>query len=280
MVAGSAVRSKCRTVPPGAGSRAAPVGPTGDGAGFGVQAPKSATRAPATSPVRFLAFADLLSGDEMSDAPIRVVIVEDHTLLREGTRQILEQWRDIEIVGEAGRGDEAVALIDRLEPDVVLLDMRLPGMNGIEVTRAVTSKHRAIRLLLLSAYDDEEYVAEALNAGAAGYLLKTTPGAKLVEAVRAVHSGATVLQDELSHKLAMRATHPESLGPRLSERELSVLRLTARGMSSKEIAGNLRISQRTVEGHLNNIYSKLGVNSRTEAVVQAAARGLINLESQ
>jgi DNA-binding NarL/FixJ family response regulator len=216
----------------------------------------------------------------MSDAPIRVVIVEDHTLLREGTRQILEQWRDIEIVGEAGRGDEAVALIDRLEPDVVLLDMRLPGMNGIEVTRAVTSKHRAIRLLLLSAYDDEEYVAEALNAGAAGYLLKTTPGAKLVEAVRAVHSGATVLQDELSHKLAMRAAHPESFGPRLSERELSVLRLTARGMSSKEIAGNLRISQRTVEGHLNNIYSKLGVNSRTEAVVQAAARGLINLESQ
>lgn len=89
-----------------------------------------------------------------------------------------------------------------------------------------------------------------------------------------------MLQDELSHKLAMRATHPESFGPRLSERELSVLRLTARGMSSKEIAGNLRISQRTVEGHLNNIYSKLGVNSRTEAVVQAAARGLINLESQ
>lgn len=216
----------------------------------------------------------------MNEIPIRVVIVEDHTLLREGTRQILEQWQDIEVVGEAGRGDEAVALIDRLEPDVVLLDMRLPGMNGIEITRAVTSKHKAIRLLLLSAYDDEEYVAEALNAGAAGYLLKTTPGAKLVEAVRAVHSGATVLQDELSHKLAMRAMHPESSGPRLSERELSVLRLTARGMSSKEIAGTLRISQRTVEGHLNNIYSKLGVNSRTEAVVQAAARGLINLESQ
>lgn len=216
----------------------------------------------------------------MGNTPIRVVIVEDHTLLREGTRQILEQWQDIEVVGEVGRGDEAVALIDRLEPDVVLLDMRLPGMNGIEITRAVTSKHKATRLLLLSAYDDEEYVAEALNAGASGYLLKTTPGAKLVEAVRAVHSGATVLQDELSHKLAMRAMHPESSGPRLSERELSVLRLTARGMSSKEIAGTLRISQRTVEGHLNNIYSKLGVNSRTEAVVQAAARGLINLESQ
>jgi Response regulator containing a CheY-like receiver domain and an HTH DNA-binding domain len=111
-------------------------------------------------------------------------------------------------------------------------------------------------------------------------MLKTTPGAKLVEAVRAVNSGATVLQDELSHKLAMRAMHPGSAGPRLSERELDVLRLTARGLSSKEIAGRLQISQRTVEGHLNNIYSKLGVNSRTEAVVHAASRGLISLESE
>ena len=216
----------------------------------------------------------------MSETHIRVVIVEDHTLMREGTRHILEQSQGIEVVGEAGRGDEAVELIHRLQPDVVLLDMRLPGMSGIEIARAVTSRHKEIRLLLLSAYDDEEYVAEALNAGAAGYLLKTTPGAELVEAVRAVHSGATVLQDELSHKLAMRAMHPGPTGPRLSERELDVLRLTARGQSSKEIAGHLLISQRTVEGHLNNIYSKLGVNSRTEAVVQAAARGLINLESQ
>jgi len=216
----------------------------------------------------------------MNEIRIRVVIVEDHTLLREGTRHILEQSQDIEVVGEAGRGDEAVELIERLAPDVVLLDMRLPGMNGIEVARAVTRKHKEIRVLLLSAYDDEEYVAEALNAGASGYMLKTTPGAKLVEAVRAVHSGATVLQDELSHKLAMRAMHPGPSGPRLSERELDVLRLTARGLSSKEIAGRLQISQRTVEGHLNNIYSKLGVNSRTEAVVHAAARGLISLESE
>jgi DNA-binding NarL/FixJ family response regulator len=216
----------------------------------------------------------------MSEIRIRVVIVEDHTLLREGTRHILEQSRDIEVVGEAGRGDEAVELIERLVPDVVLLDMRLPGMNAIEVARAVTGKHKEIRVLLLSAYDDEEYVAEALNAGASGYMLKTTPGAKLVEAVRAVHSGATVLQDELSHKLAMRAMHPGASGPRLSERELEVLRLTARGMSSKEIAASLQISQRTVEGHLNNIYAKLGVNSRTEAVVHAAARGLISLDSE
>jgi DNA-binding NarL/FixJ family response regulator len=220
------------------------------------------------------------SGAEMSETPIRVVIVEDHTLVREGTHQILSQSPDIEVVGEAERGDEAVELIEKLAPDVVLLDMRLPGMNGIEVARAVTSKHKAIRVLLLSAYDDEDYVAEALNAGAAGYMLKTTPGAKLIEAVRAVHAGATVLQDELSQKLAMRVMHPGSSGPRLSGRELDVLRLTALGLSSKDIAGRLQISQRTVEGHLNNIYSKLGVNSRTEAVVHAAARGLISLESK
>jgi len=134
----------------------------------------------------------------MGEKPIRVVIVEDHTLMREGTRHILAQSQDIDVIGDAGRGDEAVELIERLQPDVVLLDMRLPGMNGIEIARAVTSKHKDIRVLLLSAYDDEEYVAEALNAGAAGYLLKTTPGAELVEAVRAVHSGSTVLQDELS----------------------------------------------------------------------------------
>lgn len=214
----------------------------------------------------------------MSGARIRVVIVEDHTLMRDGTRQILQQHPDFEVVGEVGRGDEAVELIERLAPDVVLLDMRLPGMNGLEVTRAVTKLHKEIRVLVLSAYDDEEYVAEALNAGASGYMLKTTPGAKLVDAVRAVHSGATVLQDELSHKLALRAMHPEASGPRLSERELDVLRLTAQGLPSKEMAARLSISQRTVEGHLNNIYSKLGVNSRTEAVVHAAARGLISLE--
>jgi DNA-binding NarL/FixJ family response regulator len=144
----------------------------------------------------------------------------------------------------------------------------------------VLARRPSTRIVLLSAYDDEDYVAEALGAGAAGYLLKTAPGDEVIGAVRAVHSGATVLQDSLSQKLALRSIRPHSSGPRLSQRELDVLRQTARGLSSKEIAIRLSISQRTVEGHLNNIFAKLGVNSRTEAVVQAAARGLIRLETE
>jgi two-component system, NarL family, response regulator LiaR len=211
---------------------------------------------------------------------IRVLIVDDHTLVREGTRQILQQAADIEVVGEAERGERAVELAGELEPDVILLDFRMPGLNGIEVTRAVLARRPSTRIVLLSAYDDEDYVAEALGAGAAGYLLKTAPGDEVIGAVRAVHAGATVLQDSLSQKLALRSIRPHSSGPRLSQRELDVLRLTARGLSSKEIAVRLSISQRTVEGHLNNIFAKLGVNSRTEAVVQAAARGLIKLETE
>jgi two-component system, NarL family, response regulator LiaR len=211
---------------------------------------------------------------------IRVLIVDDHTLVREGTHQILQQAADIEVVGEAERGERAVELAGELEPDVILLDFRMPGLNGIEVTRAVLARRPSTRIVLLSAYDDEDYVAEALGAGAAGYLLKTAPGDEVIGAVRAVHSGATVLQDSLSQKLALRSIRPHSSGPRLSQRELDVLRLTARGLSSKEIAIRLSISQRTVEGHLNNIFAKLGVNSRTEAVVQAAARGLIKLETE
>ncbi len=214
----------------------------------------------------------------MMPTTIRVVIAEDHTLVREGTRQILEQAPDIEVVGEAARGDEAVALAEQLQPDVLLVDLRMPGLNGIEVARQVGDGRGGPRVLLLSAYDDETYVAEALAAGAAGYLLKTTPGRELVEAVRAVHAGSTVLQHAISQRLALNSIRPRPSGPRLSERELEVLRRTARGLSSKEIAGQLQISQRTVEGHLNNIYAKLGVNSRTEAVVQAVARRMIRLE--
>lgn len=214
----------------------------------------------------------------MSRPRIRVAIADDHTLMRQGTREILLHAPDIEVVGEAAEGEEAITIAETLEPDVLLLDVRMPGLNGIDVTRKLVEQHTKTRILLLSAYDDVHYVVEALSAGAAGYLLKTTPGDELVEAVRAVHSGATVLQDSLSRSLALRASRPDHAGPRLSDRELEVLRLTGRGLTSREIAARLQISQRTVEGHLNNIYAKLGVNSRTEAVVQAAARGLIHLE--
>lgn len=214
----------------------------------------------------------------MSRSRIRVAIADDHTLVRQGTHEILRHAPDIEVVGEAAQGEEAITLVETLEPDVLLLDVRMPGLNGIDVTRKVGEMSPKTRVLLLSAYDDVDYVVEALGAGAAGYLLKTTPGDELVEAVRAVHSGTSVLQDSLSRGLALRVARPDQGGPRLSDRELEVLRLTGRGLASKEIAAKLQISQRTVEGHLNNIYAKLGVNSRTEAVVQAASRGLIRLE--
>ena len=214
----------------------------------------------------------------MSEQRIRVLIAEDHTLVREGTRQILEGAPDLEVVGEAERGDDAVRKTEELRPDVLLLDIRMPGMNGIDVARKVLASVPGVRVLFLSAFDDDAYVTEALGAGAAGYLLKTAQGRELIEAVRAVHAGSTVLQDSISRRLAQRSLRPTAPGSRLSDRELAVLKQTALGIASKEIALHLGISQRTVDGHLNNIFAKLGVSSRTEAVVQAAARGLIALE--
>lgn len=203
-------------------------------------------------------------------AAITVFIAEDHTLVREGTRQILEQHEDLRVVGEAERGDDAADRIAALRPDVALLDLRLPGLNGIAVAGRIAAAAPGVRVLILSAYDDEDYVLAALQAGAAGYLLKTAPGREVAAAVRAAHRGETVLAPALARKLAQywqRASRPGS-SP-LSPRELAVLRLLARGLSNKDIALALGISLRTVEGHLGNVFAKLGVTSRTEAVLYA-----------
>ncbi|HEY8761457.1 MAG TPA: response regulator transcription factor [Candidatus Dormibacteraeota bacterium] len=213
--------------------------------------------------------------------PIRVVIVDDHELLREGTRQILQRDATIEVIAEASRGDQAVEVVARLQPDVVLLDLRLPGLPGIEVARRIAQLSPATRVLVLSAYDEEDYVLEALQAGAAGYLLKTAPSNELLEAVRAVAAGATVLEPSVSAALARRWTRADGPGGTdLSVRELEVLRLTAHGMANKEIAGKLGLSLRTVEGHLNRTFGKLGVASRTEAVFHAFNHHLISLEGE
>ncbi len=213
-------------------------------------------------------------------APIRVVIAEDHTLVREGTREILEQQPDLQVVGEAADGPAAVEIVSRRRPDVVLLDLRLPGLNGIEVTERLSAAVPEARVVILSAYDDEDYVVAALQAGAAGYLLKTVPGQELVQAVRAVHAGETVLQETLSRKLAQywRQASSARASQWLSRRELEVLRLLAAGCTNKEIAARLAISLRTVEGHLGSIFSKLGVGSRTEAALYAVAHHLVPLE--
>ena len=211
---------------------------------------------------------------------IDVFIAEDHTLVREGTRQILEQQADLRVVGEADRGDVAVERLVRLRPHVALLDFRLPGLSGVEVTARLRAAQPEVRVLLLSAYDDAEYVLAALQAGAAGYLLKTVPGSELVAAVRAVHAGKTVLQEAVSRALSehWRRSGGADGGARLSPREREVLGLLGVGLANKEVAARLGISLRTVEGHLGNVFAKLGVSSRTEAVLYALKHRLLTAE--
>ena len=211
---------------------------------------------------------------------LKILLAEDHTLVREGTRQILAQCEDCEVVGETDRGDVAVELAMELQPDVVILDVRLPGLNGIEAARRIAARRPATRVLIVSAYDDDQYILEALRAGAAGYLLKTAPGAELVNAVRAVASGATVLQESISVRLAQRGDDRATSSLEPSPRELEILHRLAAGKPNKEIARDLRISARTVEGHLNNLFAKLGASSRTEALVVAMNRHLISLEDE
>jgi DNA-binding NarL/FixJ family response regulator len=212
------------------------------------------------------------------DTPvIRVVVVDDHALHRDGTRQILDAYPDLQVVGDANSGEVALAVINQLRPDVVLMDIRLPGMNGIEVTRRLTRDLPGVRVLMVSAYDEDEYVRGALEAGAAGYLSKTAPGKELVQAVRAVAGGTSVLQSGLTARLLISSRQPEHGAADLSERELAVLTLLAAGLHNREIAGQLTISTRTVDRHCDNIYAKLGVGSRTEAVVRAISTKLLSV---
>lgn len=207
---------------------------------------------------------------------VRVVIAEDHAVVREGTRQIVASDPRIEVVGEAGDGQVALDLVEELKPDVIILDLHLPEVTGIEVARRLQAAGSATRILVLSAYDDDDYVFAAMDAGASGYLLKTAHGGEVIDAIHAISRGDVVLQDVIASKLikgrtAERHEHPYEIG--LTDRELEILRLAATGLRNKEIADRLFLSQRTVEGHLSHSFNKLGVMSRTEAIVHAAARG-------
>ena len=208
---------------------------------------------------------------------IRVVVVDDHALHRDGTRQILEAHPDFQVVGDASSGEVALALVNQLRPDVVLMDIRLPGINGIEVTRRLTRDHPEVRVLMVSAYDEDEYVRGALEAGAAGYLSKTAPGKELVQAVRAVAGGTSVLQSGLTARLMGSSRQREPDVADLTEREVAVLGLLAEGLHNREVAARLGISSRTVDRHCDNIYAKLGVGSRTEAVVRAISSRLLTV---
>jgi DNA-binding NarL/FixJ family response regulator len=214
---------------------------------------------------------------------IKILLAEDHKIVREGTRQLLEQAPDMEIVAEAADGMEAIRLAADLRPDVVVMDVRLPKLNGIEATRTIAVRHPEIRILILSAYDDDSYVFPLLEAGASGYLLKTAGGAELAEAIRAVIAGETALSPRITAKLldrlGKRGSHRAAEMPGgLTEREMEVLRAAASGQPNKTIAGVLAISPQTVQVHLRNIFSKLEVGNRSEAVAYAIRHGLISLE--
>lgn len=207
---------------------------------------------------------------------VRVLLGEDHFLVREGTRHMLAQHRDLDIVGEAGDGDEAMRLIERLRPDVAILDMRMPGLSTIDITRQARDRAPGTRVLVLSAYDDDAFVTAALEAGASGYLLKTVRASELADAVRAVRRGEIVLDSQVSRKMALLWARKDSYRHAsadevLTPRELEVLALVARGLRNKEVADELRVSIRTVEGHLSAILGKLGVRSRTAAAAYAFA---------
>jgi DNA-binding NarL/FixJ family response regulator len=215
---------------------------------------------------------------------IKLLLAEDHKIVREGTRQLLGQSADMEVIGEASDGVEAVQLAADLHPDVIVMDVRLPRLNGIEATRTITARFPEIRVLILSAYDDDSYVFPLLEAGASGYLLKTASGVELAEAIRQVHAGQTALAPRISAKIVNRiggrsAYRAAGMREGLTEREMQVLRATAHGQPNKAIATTLAISPQTVQVHLRNIFAKLGVESRSQAVAYAISHGWITLEA-
>lgn len=213
---------------------------------------------------------------------IRVLLADDHALVREGTRRLIEAESDLEVVAEASNGEEAIEAVRRQHPDIAIMDIAMPGMGGIEATRAIKADCAETAILVLSAYDDEPYLVALLEAGAAGFLLKNANGHELVEAIRAVARGESVLEPALNEKVMRRLSNRPATPVRpadvLSEREFDVLRLAARGLPNKEIARRLNLSIRTVHSHLANTFMKMHVGSRTEAVLLALRQGMISLQ--
>lgn len=216
---------------------------------------------------------------------IKILIADDHAVVREGTRRILEQERDMEVVGEAGDGEEAVAMATGLKPDVAIIDISMPKMDGIEATRRIKAVCPSINVLILSAYDDDQFIFSLLEAGAAGYLLKSIRSHELLDAVRAVYSGESVLHPSIARKVlnhfvstSDKPAEGKEPSGMLSDREIEVLKLAAKGLSNQDIAEKLYLSIRTVQGHLGHIFNKLQVGSRTEAVVRALKEGWVTLD--
>jgi DNA-binding NarL/FixJ family response regulator len=221
-------------------------------------------------------------------APIRLLLVDDQGLFREGLRTLLSVQPGLDVVGEAGNGEEALALAAALRPDVVLMDVRMPVLDGVAATRRLRGSQPECRVIMLTTFDDDEYVFEGLRAGAVGYLLKDAPSAKLVEAIRAAAHGESFLQPSVAAKVVAEFTRLAGQGPTepapprapvlaepLTDRELEILRLVAAGASNKEIAAHLFLAEGTVKNHLTNILGKLAAPGRMQAVNRARELGLI-----
>lgn len=213
------------------------------------------------------------------DASIRILVVDDHPLLRDGLVAVLGTQPDFDVVGEAGSGADAVSMANELRPDVVMLDLEMPGMDGVEALELMRQDDPDARVIVFTAFNTDERIMTAVQAGAQGYILKGAPREQVFDAVRVVHAGGSLLQPVVASKLLRRvsaASDPDASTP-VTPRELEVLGLLARGLQNKEIGQELGIAERTVKFHVGSILTKLGVGNRTEAVTSAVQRGLIQL---
>ncbi|APV44231.1 DNA-binding response regulator, NarL/FixJ family [Dehalogenimonas formicexedens] len=219
-----------------------------------------------------------------STEKIKVLLADDHVIVREGTKELVQRQPDMQVVAEASDGVEAVELARVYRPDVIVMDIAMPNMNGIEATKQIKKIQPSTAVLILTAYDSDQYIMALLEAGAAGYLLKNVRGNQLIDAIRAVYSGESILQPSTTRRvidhLKVKAvkTDDDTSSNTLTEREMEVLKLAARGVSNRDIAEQLFVSTRTVQTHLSNIFKKLDVASRTEAILYDLKRGWFYME--
>lgn len=219
-----------------------------------------------------------------AQATIRVLLADDHEVVRKGIREFLEEDASVEVVAEATDGQQALAFAHQLSPDVAILDIQMPHLTGIEVTERLKKDQPKVKVLILTAYDYEPYILAALQAGADGYVLKTARSSELVRALHTVYGGGSAMDPQVTrtvveHMSGMsQRAHGQAIIERPSDREMHALRLLIRGLSNREIAQEMSISPRTVQGHLANLFSKLGVTNRTEAALLAVKMGWVALD--